>query len=683
MKEMKRDETRRGYALIGILGIAVLAFLILFSSMSSAATAQSDSLMLNETQISHSGDAYSCAAIYGNRIVWTDYRNVHSDIYMYDISTSKETQITTTGLSYPTMERPCIYDNKIVWIDDRSGIREVYMYDLSTNQETQITTSRGWKFYPAIYGDRIAWTENRINNNDIFMYDISTSKETQITTNGSGQYYPDIYGDKIVWVDERNGNEDIYMYDISTSKETQITNNKSDQTNPAIYGNRIVWIDYRNGHSDLYLYDISTNHETQIANITIPYKGVYGPAIYGDRIVWGDYRNGNWDIYMYDLSNSKETQITTNPYTQSSPDIYEDRIVWMENQNGYIYNIYMCTISDKLELIFPIANFTSNVTQGYAPLSVQFTDLSTNSTLRNWDFENDGNIDSTEETPVYVYANPGTYTVNLTATNENGTDSKLATINVLPAPLKIPTITWNNPTDITVGTALSGTQLNAVATDPVSGAIVDGTFTYNPAAGNVLAVGNAQSLKVDFTPNDTVNYVTASKEVTINVLKATPTITWSNPADITAGTALSNTQLNAVASVPGTFVYTPAEGTVLNEGQQQTLGVVFTPIDTGTYNAASKNVTINVLTPVQKIRQLTATVQSLVISGVLTKNEGKKLSSILDSVIKDLDAKNTKTAIKELNAFIIQVEVDVQGGILSSIQGQALVDEANSVINML
>ena len=80
---------------------------------------------------------------------------------------------------------------------------------------------------------------------------------------------------------------------------------------------------------------------------------------------------------------------------------------------------------------------------------------------------------------------------------------------------------------------------------------------------------------------------------------------------------------------------------------------------------------------------MTATVQSLVISGVLTKNEGKKLSNILASVIKDLDAKKTKSVIKELNAFIIQVEVDVQNGILSPTQGQALVDEANSVINVL
>ncbi len=53
--------------------------------------------------------------------------------------------------------------------------------------------------------------------------------------------------------------------------------------------------------------------------------------------------------------------------------------------------------------------------------------------------------------------------------------------------------------------------------------------------------------------------VTASAAVT-------PTITWSNPAGIPYGWPLSATQLNATASVPGTFVYTPAAGTVLNAG---------------------------------------------------------------------------------------------------------------------
>ncbi len=89
------------------------------------------------------------------------------------------------------------------------------------------------------------------------------------------------------------------------------------------------------------------------------------------------------------------------------------------------------------------------------------------------------------------------------------------------------------------------------------------------------------------------NYTTASKDVSINVTKATPEITWSNPADIAFGTALNETQLDAEASVTGTLVYTPDTGTVLGAGTTA-LHVEFTPDDATNYTTASKDVSINV-----------------------------------------------------------------------------------------
>lgn len=77
-------------------------------------------------------------------------------------------------------------------------------------------------------------------------------------------------------------------------------------------------------------------------------------------------------------------------------------------------------------------------------------------------------------------------------------------------------------------------------------------------------------------------------------IKKDVVITWANPADITVGIALSAIQLNATADVAGTFVYTPAIGTVLNVGANQNLKVDFTPTDAVIYNAVSKTVKINV-----------------------------------------------------------------------------------------
>ena len=164
-----------------------------------------------------------------------------------------------------------------------------------------------------------------------------------------------------------------------------------------------------------------------------------------------------------------------------------------------------------------------------------------------------------------------------------------------------PTITWNNPADITYGTALSDAQLDANASDPVSGVTVSGTFIYNPAAGTILGAGLDQALNTAFTPTDTTNYTTASASVSINVTQSTPTITWSNPANITYGTPLSSTQLDANASntvsgdtVPGTFAYTPPSGTVFESVGTQILSTTFTPTDTANYTTASASVLINV-----------------------------------------------------------------------------------------
>ncbi len=185
--------------------------------------------------------------------------------------------------------------------------------------------------------------------------------------------------------------------------------------------------------------------------------------------------------------------------------------------------------------------------------------------------------------------NAGTYAVVATVTDPNYVGSATASLVIAKA---IPTITWGNPAAITYGAPLGATQLNATASVP-------GTLVYTAPAGTVLNAGSGQILSVAFTPTDGTNYSTASASVTITVNKAAPTITWANPAAITYGAALGATQLNATTSVPGTLVYTPPAGTVLNAGAGQSLSVAFTPTDATNYSTASASVmiTVNKATP--------------------------------------------------------------------------------------
>jgi hypothetical protein len=187
----------------------------------------------------------------------------------------------------------------------------------------------------------------------------------------------------------------------------------------------------------------------------------------------------------------------------------------------------------------------------------------------------------------------GVHILTATFTPADSVNYNQATASVTLTVLKpAATVTWSAPATIIFGTPLSGTQLNASAD-------YAGTFTYAPAAGTVLDAGT-HTLTVTFTPSDpNVNGATAS--VTLTVLKATPQLAWPAPAPITYGTALGAAQLNASASVTGTFAYSPAAGVTLPAGTHA-LSVTFTPADGINYQAVSGSVSITVAPAALTIR---------------------------------------------------------------------------------
>jgi hypothetical protein len=148
-----------------------------------------------------------------------------------------------------------------------------------------------------------------------------------------------------------------------------------------------------------------------------------------------------------------------------------------------------------------------------------------------------------------------------------------------------PGLSWATPAAITYASPLGATQLDATASVP-------GAFVYTPAPGAVLTAGS-QTLSVKFIPTDATDYATATGTVTLAVNQATPVLQWAAPAAISYGTALSATQLDSTASVPGSFSYNPPSGATTGVGAN-TLSVTFAPFDSTNYTSASASVTLSV-----------------------------------------------------------------------------------------
>ena len=74
------------------------------------------------------------------------------------------------------------------------------------------------------------------------------------------------------------------------------------------------------------------------------------------------------------------------------------------------------------ETPLPVAAFSGDDLSGAAPLSVVFTNTSTEATSYAWDFGDTGT--STEENPTHIYTDTGVYEVELVATGPGGNDTE-------------------------------------------------------------------------------------------------------------------------------------------------------------------------------------------------------------------------------------------------------------------
>jgi hypothetical protein len=133
------------------------------------------------------------------------------------------------------------------------------------------------------------------------------------------------------------------------------------------------------------------------------------------------------------------------------------------------------------------------------------------------------------------------------------------------------------------------------------------TFTYSVSGDSydfidMIGPVTAGSGSVTVYPAATQTYIlnstnaygrTTSTPLKVLVNQTVPPITWTTPAAVPYGTALSAAQLNASSTVAGTYAYSPVSGTVLTAGPH-TLSVIFTPTDTTDYVPANASVTLTV-----------------------------------------------------------------------------------------
>ncbi|MEM6964472.1 MAG: PKD domain-containing protein [Bacteroidota bacterium] len=215
----------------------------------------------------------------------------------------------------------------------------------------------------------------------------------------------------------------------------------------------------------------------------------------------------NANNYSWDFGDGN-TSTQSNPSHTYAGDGTYDVVLTATNDCGSV------TATQTIEIITqPTAGFSSNVTSGCAPLTVNFFDQSSvNATSWNWDFPGGNPSSSTDQNPTVTYNNVGTYAVTLIVSNAAGND--VMTISNYIVVDDVPTVGFSqNVNGQTVNFTNSSTNANSYIwdfgdgntsnqSDPTHTYATDGTYIVTLTASNPCgSVVATESITISTQPS--------------------------------------------------------------------------------------------------------------------------------------------------------------------------------------
>jgi len=229
-------------------------------------------------------------------------------------------------------------------------------------------------------------------------------------------------------------------------------------------------------------------------------------------VTFTDTSTGSPTSWLWDFGNDQTGLLNHKTVTYTSTGRYT---VTLTVTNAYGSSSTTQTIEVTTDSGVPGVSFSATPTSGVIPLSVSFTDQSSGSpTSWEWDFDDDGDIDSTIQNPAYTYSASGAYTVKLTATNDAGSNSLTkssyvtATSSQTSADLTIPNIVPN------LGGTASG-SIFALEPNPVTIVIRNNGTEASPATTVKLEANDG------FSGSVSVPVMAAGANITVPVTDTT------------------------------------------------------------------------------------------------------------------------------------------------------------------
>ncbi|MDD3135964.1 MAG: PKD domain-containing protein, partial [Methanoregula sp.] len=391
---------------------------------------------------------------------------------------------------------------------------------------------------------------------------------------------------------------------------------KWSNTSGAVKGSAAIGLD-----GTIYAGSTDTNVYAWNADGTLKWKNTTGGAIVGSPAIGPDgtiYIGNSATVMSLNALNPDGTLKWTYPvlgYIQGTPGIGADGTIYVGTSTGsthYAINpdgtlkwsnsisgVYGSPViaadgtvyfacKNKYMYAYPgVVNFSADQTNGLAPLAVQFTGTSPLAvTAWHWDF-GDGTT-STDQNPLHTYTPGGTYTINLTITHGNGTNTLVKKGYISAYALPVANFT---------ASATSGvTPLSVTFTDQTTGAPTswlwefgDGTTSteQNPTHIFTTPGSSTTTYTVNLTATNPGGSTTTSKIDYITLYSAVPVISFTASPRVSGAVPL-NVQFNDTSTLsPTSWYWDFGDGT---NSTEKNPSHIYTAVGSYTVNLTATNI---------------------------------------------------------------------------------------------
>ncbi len=358
---------------------------------------------------------------------------------MYGVSALYPDGVTKWTYGVPIVGYPAPY-GLALGSDDTVyfGINTGNFYAVYQNGTSRWSKVIGGNFRsaPAIGADGTVYVGN--TNGNLYAFNSDGTEKWTYLAGVALDYYaaPVIGSDGVIYIGSNDGT--VFALNPDGTLKWKYLTSGGIQSCPAIGDDGTLYVG--SGDGKLYAFNEPVS---PVANFTSDVQTGIGPlnVSFTDK---STYMPTSW---LWDFGDGDSTNATVqNPvHTYTSAGTYNVNLTAtnVAGSNSSVNSGYITVTMAAA----PVANFTSDVQNGKVPLTVTFTDQSTNiPTSWLWDFGDGDSTNATVQNPVHTYASAGTYTVNFTAINALGSNSTVKPdyITVNPGPqVTISDVTMN------------------------------------------------------------------------------------------------------------------------------------------------------------------------------------------------------------------------------------------------